>query len=220
VKRADEIVVQVPLAIRSTWNKENEVDVQFLIKKDMIDEALLTLRCERRSEAGGSYTIRLRDYVQTINLPKKRLPNKTLMEAVAIAEEYLRSQKIDVSNDVLLSAEFKEREPAFWHVAWVLADQRVDVWVSQDGSAKLTRGRSSPRTLPKKSLTEAVAIGEEFVRAQKIDLSKHLVLKAEFKIYILNERESPFWEIAWALGDQLVVVWVSADGSAKLIRAR
>jgi hypothetical protein len=67
---------------------------------------------------------------------------------------------------------------------------------------------------------EAAATAEEFLRTQKIDISKHVLLKAEFKIYILNERESPFWEIAWVLGDQRVVVWVSQDGSAKLIRAR
>jgi len=77
VKRADEIVVQAPLAIRSIWNKENEVDVQFLIKKDMMNDAVLSLCCERRSEAGGSYVIRLRDYVSSINLPKKSLPTKT-----------------------------------------------------------------------------------------------------------------------------------------------
>jgi hypothetical protein len=62
VKRAGGIIMQVPLAIRSMWNKENEVDVQFLIKKDVINDAELTLSCQRHSEAGGSYNIRLRDY--------------------------------------------------------------------------------------------------------------------------------------------------------------
>jgi len=203
------------LAIRSIWNRENQVDVQFLIKKDMINGAVLSLRCERRSEAGGSYIIRLRDYVQGINLPKK-----SLSEAVVTAEEFLRTEKLDVSKGVLLSAEFNEREPALWHITWVLADGRVDVCVSQDGSAKLNRGRSSPATLPKKSLMEAAATAEEFLRTQKLDISEHVLLKAEFKIYILNERERPFWEMAWVLGDQRVGVWVSQDGSAKLIRAR
>ena len=142
------------------------------------------------------------------------------MEAVAIAEEFLRTEKIDVSKGVLLIAEFKEREPAVWHITWVLADGRVDVWVSQDGSAKLNRGRSSPRILPKKSLMEAAAIAEEFLRAQKIDASKQVLLKAEFKIYFINDCETPFWEIAWGLGDQRVIAWVLQDGSAKLIRAR
>jgi hypothetical protein len=146
VKRADGIVVSVPLAIRSIWNKENEVDVQFLIKKDMINDAVLTLRCERRSEAGGSYVVRLRDYVSGINVPKKSLPNKSLTEAVGIGEEFLRTEKIDVSKYVLLKAEFQiyisnERETPFWEIAWVLGDQRVDVWVSQEGSAKLIRAR-------------------------------------------------------------------------------
>ena len=43
VTRADGIVVQVPLAMRSKWNKENEVDVQFLIKKDVINDAVLRI---------------------------------------------------------------------------------------------------------------------------------------------------------------------------------
>jgi hypothetical protein len=102
VKHSDGIVVQVPLAISSLWNKENEVDVQFLIKKDMINDAVLTLRCERRSEAGGGYMIRLGDYVEAVNLPKNSLPKKSLTEAVATAEEFLRTQKIDVSKHVLL----------------------------------------------------------------------------------------------------------------------
>lgn len=220
VKHLDGIVVQVPLAIRSIWNKENEVDVQFLIKKDMVNDAILTLHCERRSEAGGSYTIRLGDHVQAIKLQKKSLPNKTLTEAIAMAKEFLRIEKIDVSTGVLLSAEFKEREPPLWHIAWALGDGRVDVWVSQDGSAKLNRGHSSSRILPKKNLMEAVAIAEEFLRAQKIDVSKHMVLRTEFKVYFINERETPFWEIAWGLDDQRVIAWVFQDGSAKLIRPR
>jgi hypothetical protein len=223
VKRADGIIVQVPLAMRSIWNKENEVDVQFLIKKDLINEALLSLRCERRSEAGGSYVIRLKDYVEEINLPQKSLPQKSLMEAVAIAEEFLRSQKIDPSKGVLVWVEFRnylpnERETPRWDVAWVLGGERVDVWVSQDGSAKLTRVHSSPRTLPANSLPEAVAIGEKFLRGQNIDVSKHTLLRGEFKIYFLNERETPFWEITWALGDKRAIVWVFQDGSTKLIR--
>jgi hypothetical protein len=102
----------------------------------------------------------------------------------------------------------------------VPGDERVDVFVSQDGSAKLTRERGLPRTLPKKTLTEAVAVGEEFLSTQKIDVSKHVLLRAEFKIYFLNERETPFWEITWGLGDQRVIAWVFQDGSKKLIRAR
>src|SRR6184192_1662745 len=43
-------LVQVPLAIRSRWNKENELDVRFLIKKDLISQAVLAIRCAPRSE--------------------------------------------------------------------------------------------------------------------------------------------------------------------------
>jgi hypothetical protein len=55
---------------------------------------------------------------------------------------------------------------------------------------------------------------------QKIDVSKHMLLRAEFTIYLINDREMPFWDIAWGLDDQRVIAWVLEDGSAKLIRAR
>jgi hypothetical protein len=222
---ANGTLLQLPLAIRSRYNKENEVNVRFLIKKDLINQAVLTIRCGGRPQGEASYAIRLGD-VPVLNLPKKSLPKKSLTEAVAIAEQFLRAEKIDLSNGVLLWAEFRnylrdERETPRWHIAWALAGQKgVDVWVSQDGSAKLNRGRLSPRILPKKSLMEAVAIAEEFLRAQKIDVSKHMLLRAEFKIYFINERETPFWEITWGVDDQRVITWVLQDGSAKLIRGR
>jgi hypothetical protein len=222
---ANGTLLQVPLAIRSIYNKENKVDVRFLIKKDLINQAVLTIRRGGSPQGEASYAIRLGD-VPVLNLPKKSLPKKSFTEAVAIAEQFLRAEKIDLSNGVLLWAEFRnylrdERETPRWHIAWALAGEKgVDVWVSQDGSAKLNRGRSSPRILPKKSLMEAVAIAEEFLRAQKIDFSKHMLLRAEFKIYFLNERETPFWEITWGLDDQRVITWVLQDGSAKLIQGR
>src|SRR2546421_11033097 len=39
----DGIVVQRPLAIRSKWSKEDEIDVQFLIKKELISDAVLKI---------------------------------------------------------------------------------------------------------------------------------------------------------------------------------
>ena len=74
--------------------------------------------------------------------------------------------------------------------------------------------------MPKKSFIEAVTIAEEFLRGQKIDVSKHMLLRAEFTIYVINDRETPFWDIAWGLDDQRVIASVLQDGSAKLIRAR
>jgi hypothetical protein len=47
-----------------------------------------------------------------------------------------------------------------------------------------------------------------------------MLLRAEFTIYFINDRETPFWDIAWGLDDQRVIAWVLQDGSAKLIRAR
>jgi hypothetical protein len=67
---------------------------------------------------------------------------------------------------------------------------------------------------------EAVTIAEEFLCGQKIDVSKHMLLRAEFTINFINHRETPFWDIAWGLDDQRVIASVLQDGSAKLIRAR
>ena len=217
-------LLEAPLAIRTRWNKENEIRLQFLIKKESINQAVLTIRCGDSPQGENSYAIRLGD-VPVLGLPEKSPPKKSLTEAVAIAEEFLRSQKIDASKGVLVSVEFRnylrnEREDPRWHMAWGLADEHVDVFVSQDGSAKLTRRRGAARILPNKSLTEAVAIGEDFLRAQKIDISKHMLLRAEFKIATINERETSFWEIAWGLGGQRVVVSVFQDGSTKLIHGR
>ena len=70
--------------------------------------------------------------------------------------------------------------------------------------------------LPKQSLTEAVATAGHFLDAQKIDVSGHVLLSAEFK-NLFNEYEAAFWEITWVLGDKRVVVRVLQDGSCKLI---
>jgi len=217
--------LRVPLATRSRYNKENEVDVRFLIKKDLINQAVLTIQCGASSQGEASYAIRLGD-VPVLSLQKKIPPNKSLPEAVAIAEELLAAEKIDLSNGVLLWAEFRnylrnERENPRWHLRWELGGgQEVNVSVSQDGSAKLNKGHSSPRILPNKSLIEAVAIAEELLRTQNIDVSKHILLRAEFQINFINGRETPFWEIAWGLDDQRVIASVLQDGSVKLIRAR
>jgi hypothetical protein len=61
VARADGFIVQVPLALRTRWHKENEIDVQFLIKKDLINDAVLTLRCALPNHE-ESYAIRLAPY--------------------------------------------------------------------------------------------------------------------------------------------------------------
>jgi hypothetical protein len=57
------IVLQVPLALRTKWNKEDELSVEFLIRKDMIDRAELNIRCglPNREE---SYSIQLVDYAK------------------------------------------------------------------------------------------------------------------------------------------------------------
>lgn len=65
VNDGNAILAQVPLAIRSRFTKENEVDVQFLIRKDWIDQAVLAIRCApwTRAHPETVYSIRLGDYV-------------------------------------------------------------------------------------------------------------------------------------------------------------
>jgi hypothetical protein len=225
VNDANGKLLQLPVAIRTKWNKANEVWVRFLIKKELISEAVLSFRCDDPLHGESDYVIRLGD-VPVLTLPAKSPPKKTLMEAVAIAEELLHREKIDSSQPVLLRAEFRnylasERQSPRWHVEWVVGDDYVNVWVSQDGSAKLNRGRSSrPKILPQKSLTEAVSMAEDFLAAQKIDVSHHMLLKAEFEIPWINGRAADLWDIRWGLGDERVIVQVWPDGSVKLTRAR
>ncbi len=61
---ANGTLLRVPLAIRSKWNKENEVDVRFPIKKGLINQAVLAIRCVPRMSLHpeASYSIRLGDY--------------------------------------------------------------------------------------------------------------------------------------------------------------
>ena len=64
VNDGNAILAKVPLAIRSRLTKENEVDVQFFIKKDWIDQAVLAIRCAPWMGVHPEtvYSIRLGDY--------------------------------------------------------------------------------------------------------------------------------------------------------------
>jgi hypothetical protein len=57
-------LLRVPLAIRSRSNKENEIDVRFPIKKDLINQAELAIRCAPRMSMHpeATYFIRLGNY--------------------------------------------------------------------------------------------------------------------------------------------------------------
>jgi hypothetical protein len=126
---ANGTLLQVPLAIRSRYNKENQVDVRFLIKKDVINRAVLTIRCGGPPHGEASYAIPLGE-VPVLNLPNKSMPKKSFTEAVAIAEQFLRGQKIDLSHGVLLRAEFRnylrgERETPRWDITWLLPVRRA-----------------------------------------------------------------------------------------------
>lgn len=80
------ILAQVPLAIRSRLTKETEVDVQFLIRKDWIDQAVLAIRCGpwMRVHPETIYSIRLADYA----------PDYAPTEAQRIAELRKRHSSI------------------------------------------------------------------------------------------------------------------------------
>jgi hypothetical protein len=60
---ANGALLQAPMSIRSRYNKENEVNVRFLIKKDLINQAVLALRCApwMRVHPETVYSIRLGD---------------------------------------------------------------------------------------------------------------------------------------------------------------
>jgi len=77
------------------------------------------------------------------------------------------------------------------------------------------------RILPKKSLMETVTIAEEFLRGQKIGVSERMLLRAEFTIHFINDRETPVLDNrVGSLTTSVSLLCVLQDGSAKLIRAR
>jgi hypothetical protein len=88
VNDGDAILARVPLAIRSRFAKENEVDVQFLIRKDWIDQTVLDIRCVLWMTTQETvYSIRLGDYApgyapteaQRIAALRKRHPSIGLL---------------------------------------------------------------------------------------------------------------------------------------------
>ena len=75
-------LLRVPLAIRSRWNKENEIDVRFPIKKELINQAVLNLRYAppTKIHPETAYSICLGDYApgRTNTVPSPT-PRSTLV---------------------------------------------------------------------------------------------------------------------------------------------
>src|SRR5438034_8890751 len=65
---ANGTLLQVPLAIGSRYNKENQVDARFLIKNEVINRAVLTIRCGGPRQGDASHAIRLGE-VAAMNPP-------------------------------------------------------------------------------------------------------------------------------------------------------
>lgn len=55
------ILVSLPLAIRSKRDKPNTVRVEFLVKKTLLERAMLRIRCGNGSSE-TSYAVELKDY--------------------------------------------------------------------------------------------------------------------------------------------------------------
>ena len=75
-------LLHVPLAIRSRWNKENEIDVRFPIKKELINQAVLDLRCAppTKIHPETAYSICLGDYAPgSTNTVPNPTPRSTLV---------------------------------------------------------------------------------------------------------------------------------------------
>lgn len=65
---ADGFKLEVPLALRTKWDKGNEVSVGFLIRKDQINRAQLIIRCGVPN-GEESYSIQLVDYAPKLEKP-------------------------------------------------------------------------------------------------------------------------------------------------------
>jgi hypothetical protein len=99
VNDGNAILAQVPLAIRSRLTNKNEVGVQFLIKRDWINQAALAIRCAPWMQVHPEtvYSIRLGDY--------------------APGYEPTETQRI---------AELRKRHPSIGSLAWERAKKAPD----------------------------------------------------------------------------------------------
>src|SRR5438128_6606517 len=65
---ANSMLARLPLANRTVWNKENEIDIRFPIKKELLNQAVLTIKCGSWIKSmltpnpETMYIIRLGDY--------------------------------------------------------------------------------------------------------------------------------------------------------------
>ena len=76
------MLFRLPLAIRPVWTKESQIDVRFPIRKDLINQAELTVRCvpRMRMHPDVTYSIRLGDYAPgNPNASHSPTPTSTLV---------------------------------------------------------------------------------------------------------------------------------------------
>ncbi len=118
VNEGNAILAQVPLAISSRFTKENEVDVQFLIRKDWIDQAVLDIRCApwMTVHQETDYSIRLGDYApgyeptetQRIAELRKRYPQMGLLawDRNKNLSDYSDSTALTVAQNLFLEVNF------------------------------------------------------------------------------------------------------------------
>ena len=118
VNDGNAILAQLPLAMSSRFTKENEVDVQFLIRKDWIDQAVLDIRCAPWMTVHPEtvYSIRLGDYApgyeptetQRIAELRKRYPQMGLLawDRNKNLSDYSDSTALTVAQNVFLEANF------------------------------------------------------------------------------------------------------------------
>jgi hypothetical protein len=153
---ANGVLVQVPLAIRSQWNKENKIDVRFLIKKDLISQAVLALRCApwMSMHPETSYTIRLGDYApgykptetQRIAEFRRRHP------AMGLLAWHRRKNPPDHSNSLTALT-----------VAQKLFAETNFIGLSRAGVATLLGPPDPESSSPPNSVTYTFGNGEQFV---------------------------------------------------------
>jgi hypothetical protein len=156
VNDGNAILAQVPLAIRSRFTKENEVDVQFLIRKDWIDRAVLDIRCAPWTSVHPEtvYSIRLGDYV----------PGYAPTEAQRIAELRKRYPSIG-----LLAWHRAKRPPDFSNnlsaltVAQKVFPEVNFIGLSRTGLVTLLGPPDATASSPETSVTYTFGYGEQTV---------------------------------------------------------
>jgi hypothetical protein len=153
-------LVRVPLAIRTVWNKEKEIDIRFPIKKDLINQAVLTIGCgawiggKLAAHPEAMYAIRLGDYAPgKQSAVQSPTPRSTLIpgpyHVIRLATDADTGEQVAILDFKV----FKTVEALKAHIARLPGGSEISFqrWLGPPGGRGGTTSLLTPRTTLKNS---------------------------------------------------------------------